>query len=249
LNTPSSSSAIVKAGEDPLFVFLHGIQGSKELFLPLFEQASLKTKAICAIDFPGFGENHLQDNFEYSIQSYARFVQKILTETPMRPVIFIGHSLGGMVATSLIQSNCNIKAVISLEGNLTLADCGATREISADSFSEFKDSYLPKLLDNLAHSKEPSAHFRRNALQKADQKALYRIACSIVQVSSTNHLLETLSATTIPTMLLVGANSSFSTRQVSGHTKVVTIPNASHFMLHDNLPGVSAAIEMFLSEL
>lgn len=230
-------------------VFLHGIQGSKELFLPLSEQTSLKAKASCAIDFPGFGDNHLENDFEYSIESFARFIQKILADTPMRPVILIGHSLGGMVATSLIQSTLNIKAVISLEGNLPLDDCGPTREIAAISFSEFKDSYLPHLLDNLAHSKEPSAAFRRKALQKADPKALHQIACSIVQESSTNHLLKTLSATTIPTMLLVGANSSFSTRQVSGHTKVVTIPNASHFMLHDNLPAVSSAIEIFLSEL
>ncbi|MCB0360682.1 MAG: alpha/beta fold hydrolase, partial [Bdellovibrionales bacterium] len=96
-------AAIESDGELPLLVFLHGIQGTKELFLPILKEPFVRKHATLAIDFLGFGESSVSHDFDYSISSFACAVEEIL-HPRASAVVLIGHSLGGMVATRLLES-------------------------------------------------------------------------------------------------------------------------------------------------
>jgi pimeloyl-ACP methyl ester carboxylesterase len=241
-------AALQSEGAPPLVVFLHGIQGTKELFSSLIQEPFLQHHATLAIDLPGFGDSSKSQSFDYSIAAFAHWLYELLGSYK-QDVVLVGHSLGGMIATRLLESDLKIRGLVSLEGNLKLADCGSTRDIAAITEEEFTECYLPRLLDTLSRSSEPSAAFRLAALQKADPHALYLTSRAIVEESKSEVLFDLLSGTESAALLLVGARSSFATKSVPGKTQTVMIPDASHFLLHDNYPAVVSAIEKFFKTL
>lgn len=234
-------------GETPLLVFIPGIQGSKELFLPLLNEAYIQPYATLAIDLPGFGNSVKPVEFDYTVSSFANLVHELIPHDS--DVVLIGHSLGGMIATKLLDSKLKIKGLISLEGNLRLADCGATKDIAVISKEAFIGSYYPGLLEKLSLCSEPSAAFRLAALKKADPQALYETSCAIVAESDSERLVELLSKADCPSLLLVGSNSSFASRSTHGRGETLEIQNAGHFLIHDNYFAVATAIRTFLSRL
>jgi pimeloyl-ACP methyl ester carboxylesterase len=241
-------SALQSEGALPLIVFLHGTQGDKELFRPLLREPFIKHHATLALDLPGFGDSTKSQSFDYSISSFAQCLEELLSSYP-GDMVLVGHSLGGMIATRLLDSTLNIRGLISLEGNLQHSDCGKTMEIVGISEREFLGNYLPRLKNELSRSSEPSAAARLSALRKADPNALYKTARAIVAESQSGVLFDILSRSSCPVLLLIGADGRFVTKSVPGKTQTVIIPHASHFLLQDNYPAVATAIERFLSAL
>jgi pimeloyl-ACP methyl ester carboxylesterase len=92
--------AYVKAGDErlPLVVFVHGSPGSLSAFIDFMADSILLEKAqLITVDRPGFGEA----NFGYaepSLQRQAAVLKPLIEENKKnRPVILVGHSLGGPV--------------------------------------------------------------------------------------------------------------------------------------------------------
>lgn len=90
----------LKAGNEtlPLVVFVHGSPGSLSAFIDFLADTTLLEKAqLITVDRPGFGAS----NFGYAEPSLQRqsAVLKPLIESNKknRPVILVGHSLGGPV--------------------------------------------------------------------------------------------------------------------------------------------------------
>jgi pimeloyl-ACP methyl ester carboxylesterase len=238
---------IERSGMSPLHIMMHGLQGSKELFSTLLNEDFFSGRAVVAPDFPGFGDSLAGSNRSVTVSAYTAFVEELAISRGYRDVTLIGHSLGGMVATKLLNStSLRVHALVSLEGNLTLEDCGSSREISALTEGEFRGRFLPNLKAQLEGSPERSAPFRLGALRRADPTTLYEIARSIVEESRTGDLLRTLEESKVPRLLLIGDRSSFSSRKVRGGVNVVIAPGAGHFVLHDNYDFVLAQVVDFL---
>jgi pimeloyl-ACP methyl ester carboxylesterase len=94
----------LKVGDDvlPLIVFVHGSPGSLSAFIDFMADTVLLSKAqLITVDRPGFGES----NFGYGEKSVARqsSVLKLLIEKNKlnRPVILVGHSMGGPVISRM----------------------------------------------------------------------------------------------------------------------------------------------------
>jgi pimeloyl-ACP methyl ester carboxylesterase len=90
----------LKAGDStlPLVVFVHGSPGSLDAFIDfLADTALLKRAQLITVDRPGFGAS----NFGYaepSLEKQAAYLRPILEENKKhRPIILVGHSLGGPV--------------------------------------------------------------------------------------------------------------------------------------------------------
>ena len=80
----------------PLVVFVHGSPGSLSAFIDFMSDTTLLSKAqLITVDRPGFGAS----NFGYaepSLQNQGALLKPILEEHKnQRPIILIGHSLGG----------------------------------------------------------------------------------------------------------------------------------------------------------
>ena len=82
----------------PLIVFVHGSPGSLSAFIDFMSDSALLERArLISVDRPGFGES----NFGYgekSLQRQAAVLKPILEKYKKnRPVILVGHSMGGPV--------------------------------------------------------------------------------------------------------------------------------------------------------
>lgn len=87
-------------GDDqlPLVVFVHGSPGSLSAFIDFMADTALLEKVqLISVDRPGFGES----NFGYaqkSVKKQAAVLKPILEKYKAhRPIILVGHSLGGPV--------------------------------------------------------------------------------------------------------------------------------------------------------
>jgi pimeloyl-ACP methyl ester carboxylesterase len=82
----------------PLVVFVHGSPGSLSAFIDFMSDSVLLAQAqLISVDRPGFGDS----NFGYgekSLKRQAAVLKPILEENKNnRPIILVGHSLGGPV--------------------------------------------------------------------------------------------------------------------------------------------------------
>lgn len=82
----------------PLVVMLHGYTGSKENWYPL--AARLRGHYRIAIpDLPGWGESQRIAGQDYGFVAQARRVAEFIhAVSPRRPVVLLGHSMGGGIA-------------------------------------------------------------------------------------------------------------------------------------------------------
>ena len=90
----------VEVGNDqrPLIIFVHGSPGSLDAFLDfLADTTLLKQAQLISVDRPGFGESNY-GNAEPSLRKQAALLKPILEKHKnQRPIILVGHSLGGPV--------------------------------------------------------------------------------------------------------------------------------------------------------
>jgi pimeloyl-ACP methyl ester carboxylesterase len=82
----------------PLVVFIHGSPGSLDAFIDFLADTTLLNKAqLVSVDRPGFGESNY-GQAEPSLKKQAALLVPILEKHKQnRPIILVGHSLGGPV--------------------------------------------------------------------------------------------------------------------------------------------------------
>src|SRR6478736_7646001 len=112
----------VKAGDEnrPLVVFVHGSPGSLSAFIDfLADTILLKHGLLITVDRPGFGAS----NFGYaepSLQKQAAYLKPILeAHKANRPVILVGHSLGGpLIARMAIDYPELVDGLVIVAGSI-----------------------------------------------------------------------------------------------------------------------------------
>jgi pimeloyl-ACP methyl ester carboxylesterase len=94
----------LKVGDEalPLVVFLHGSPGSLSAFIEFMADTVLLSKAqLITVDRPGFGES----NFGYgekSVERQSSVLKPLIEKNKLnRPVILVGHSMGGPVISRM----------------------------------------------------------------------------------------------------------------------------------------------------
>lgn len=93
----------------PLVVFVHGSPGSLSAFIDFMADTALLAKAqLITVDRPGFGAS----NFGYaepSLEKQAAFLKPILEKhNQQRPIILVGHSLGGPLIARMAMDYPNL---------------------------------------------------------------------------------------------------------------------------------------------
>lgn len=197
----------------------------------------------------GFGDSPRPLNFNYKLEAQMSEILNPLKTQQIDRVIVVGHSLGGMVGTLLLgQSDVKIDALISLEGNLTLDDCGFSRIVSAMSETEFPAKYLEPIA-SLKTGKTKSEQIKAGWLVKTLPQAFYESSQSIVDWAKNGKLLSLFESSNVPGLLIKGKKSKYSTTPSGTRLKIDTIPNAGHFMLLDQPDLTVQAIHTFLQKL
>lgn len=106
-----------QGSEGPLLVLLHG-GGYSALTWSQFTKciSSLVTCQVMALDLRGHGGSTTKDDDDLSIDTLATDVARVLESVSNnRPVIVVGHSLGGAVAVRAAPRVANIAGVVVID--------------------------------------------------------------------------------------------------------------------------------------
>ncbi len=113
----------------PVLVMIHGLMGSLVYFEP---ERRIRGAEVHAPSLLGYGEERGADVARLTLQSQAEHVARYLAERTRGEVWVVAHSMGGAVATVLLdQFPDRIVGLINHEGNFTLKDAFWSRAIAA----------------------------------------------------------------------------------------------------------------------
>ena len=97
-------------GQGTSLVFIHGWGLNSAVWQPLKERLSSQYKII-TIDLPGFGTNVNYSTNDYSIENICQ----LITSTIKQPAIYIGWSLGGLIASYItLHYSQQVKGLITI---------------------------------------------------------------------------------------------------------------------------------------
>jgi abhydrolase domain-containing protein 6 len=98
----------------PTVVMIHGFTGSKENWYPLASQLRGRYRLLIP-DLPGWGESERKPGTDYGFSAQAqRIADFIEVESPGKPVVLLGHSMGGGIAALVAARYPRLVAKVGL---------------------------------------------------------------------------------------------------------------------------------------
>ncbi|KEI42354.1 uncharacterized protein L969DRAFT_84208 [Mixia osmundae IAM 14324] len=91
-------------GSGPALLFLHGLGGSSHFWTTVIDQSALSSShTIITYDFDGHGQSPFSGN-TLSVTELAQDAMEVLAALKISTATIIGHSLGGLVATTFAST-------------------------------------------------------------------------------------------------------------------------------------------------
>lgn len=112
---PGGRLCYVDYGEGPALVLLHGMAGCWQWWLECLPELGRHYRVI-AVDLPGFGESEPMDE-PAEIANYAEAIAILLHSLGVERAAVAGHSMGGLVAIALAESEPDLVARLVLVGS------------------------------------------------------------------------------------------------------------------------------------
>lgn len=166
--------------------FLHGIGDSPLVWRGGFSSAALSDFDLFAPTLPGC-DNTARLPGAPPLEAIADQLGQLLEATTGAPVVIVGHSLGGVLATLIAdRAEFGVAGLISVEGNLSFGDTGVSSRYGAaaaaeDTFRTWLDEYRASFDRGSAG---PVATHYRATLARVDPTT-FRSAClDLVRLSS-----------------------------------------------------------------
>jgi len=98
----------------PVVVMVHGFTGSKENWYPLAERLRGRYRLLVP-DLPGWGESERKADEDYGFVAQSeRVADFIRVLSPGRPVVLLGHSMGGGIAALVAARHPELVAKVGL---------------------------------------------------------------------------------------------------------------------------------------
>lgn len=117
--------SLAGSGEPPL-VLIHGWTCDRTFFAPQFEAFS-RRHCVLAVDLRGHGESDKPEE-DYTIGGFADDVAWMAKELGLVKSVFIGHSMGGLVAQELAARHAGaVSAVVRIDSGPVRMDASGRR--------------------------------------------------------------------------------------------------------------------------
>lgn len=88
---------------EPVILFVHGLSESCEYWMQTINHIRMQKYRCLAIDLLGFGDSDKPINYDYSMEKQCETIQEFLTLKKINQVVYIGHSMGGIVGMALLE--------------------------------------------------------------------------------------------------------------------------------------------------
>lgn len=232
--------------------FLHGFGESGLSFCEAFASPLIQRYNIFVPDFPGFGASPYVEGaatIDGSVQVLGRL---LATHSPQRSVVLLGHSLGGIVATRAAKTwSQQVRAVVSIEGNLTRADTfGTGKTVGVRDASAFHCEYCAAMLAQ-ANGNEALLRYYAS-LRFADPRALVSWGQSCYEATGEQTSGEVYAALPCPTLYLWGdGNTPAQTQKFIHDFRLANhlFPGAGHWPMIDQSETCYRVIAEFVAGL
>ena len=93
-----------RMGSGPDVLLLHGWASSCQMWTALSDALSDRARGW-AVDLPGFGHSRLPAHIRPDIDAHMHWVVEFCHQHSIRPLVVIGHSMGGMLALKLAHAH------------------------------------------------------------------------------------------------------------------------------------------------
>lgn len=224
-------------------VCLHGLESNRNMFSALEELCVRRKFSTVYIDLIGFGKSSKPEDFPYDITDQAAVMDKVFEELGLQKFCLIGHGLGGMVGTLLLEPwRSSLLGFINMEGAFTLKDCEDIERFAEMSSEEY-ESYQA----SLETSPDPSAALRRQWLRTTPDYVFQKTAQSMVEWSRSEKLIPLFTASPVHKVFVYGERNAFKKDALPTNVPTAKIPDAGHYMLTDNLEATARVIDDYLS--
>lgn len=194
-------------------VLIHGLGESGLCFEGLLAAGDPRLAGwhLLAPDMPGYGKSPWPDE-PLSLAEHADHLARWMAETldgpaGSGPAVVLGHSMGGVIATLLAERHPrNVRALLNVEGNVSLADCGFSSRAVPQARGEFVGGGMERLLDELYRDgqDDPAIRTYYPSVRICDPRAFHRNSVELVEMSRAGGLAERIARLGVPRLYVRG---------------------------------------------
>jgi pimeloyl-ACP methyl ester carboxylesterase len=200
MTTPATWTTAITAGwsittvdgPGPTLLWLHGLGEHAATFAPAI--AHLPQHRHLLLDLPGHGgaravlaRGAAPWTQPPSIAETAGHLAELLSA--IGPAVVIGHSLGGVIALALAERDpSNLRAVIDVDGNVSLGDCTYSSQIAAYPAEAFATDGHAAVCDRLEAHADPIVRGYGARMRTASAAQLWRYSVDLVEAATAEDL-------------------------------------------------------------
>ncbi|HEY5519521.1 MAG TPA: alpha/beta hydrolase [Candidatus Limnocylindrales bacterium] len=233
---------------DRHIVYLHGLGEAGGVFQPLLHERVLRDRSFTHTvpDLPGYGRSAWPEP-PLGLDARADQLTTWLAGFPT-PVVLVGHSMGGVLAVLVAEKSPSVvKAIVNVEGNVSLDDCFLSGGIAASDESSYAaeghEAIAWHLLSLAVDGSPESFHYA--AFRFADPASTHRHARDLVELSATESMAERMAALTVPCVFVAGVPRGIAPRSLelldTHGVRTVRVEPCGHWVYWDQ-PAVCAEV-------
>jgi 3-oxoadipate enol-lactonase len=241
-------------GEGPPVVLIHGLGGSANVWHGVV--AAMQQHHHCvAVDLRGHGRS--QGRGKFSIDGWAKDIQRLIAHLELPAVALVGHSMGTLVAQELARSAPDVVDELVLVGGISffepsIADVYRSRAdaVEKDGMDVLVDAWLDGAVSPQSHATAPGMVGLLRELFLRNEPQHYAKACRALADA------ERVPRDEIgqPTLIVAGAHDRSTPLAMAEELKaaipvsrIKVLPGAGHWMPVEVPDALAAAILEFLT--
>lgn len=244
-------------------LYIHGLGESGLCFEGLLRDPRFSDWDHLVPDLPGYGKSPWSTS-PLGLDEHALLLQWLLDELPLAarqgaplPLLLIGHSMGGVIATYLAESLPvgRLQGVVNVEGNISPPDCAFSAQVAGQDLEDWPSVGYPAMLVDLYAGGETDLALRKYFVSAhlADPRALHRNSRELVAISEAKTLASRLAALDLPVTYLYGSprGSGEQSQELLRRAGVepIAVPEAGHWPFLDQPKIFADRLSDFLDRL
>lgn len=239
-------------GTGPEVVWIHGLGEWSQNFDAVAAHPALAGFSHVLPDLPGYGRSPWPESDEG--EGLERLADRLVAWLGDRRPALIGASMGGVLAT-LIAERTAVRAVIDVDGNVSLGDCTFSGKAAAYSLDDFVASGFAALRAEVyeAGRTEPALRGYHTALSAASPRVFHRHARELVAMSASEQLVPRLAALRTRVLFIAGVPGGIcehSRRLLDRHAvRWIGLAPAGHWVHRDQPDAFASSVAELLREV
>jgi 3-oxoadipate enol-lactonase len=244
----------VSYGEGPPVVFVHGLGGSSNIWHGVM-QAMKQHHHCIAVDLRGHGRS--QGRGKFSVEGWAKDLQKLIRHLELPAVTLVGHSMGTLIAQHLAQTSPETCDQLVLVGGISYfqpptADAYRERAdlVEAEGLDPLVDAWLEGAVSPQSHATRSGMVGLLRELFLRNEPAAYAKSCRALATAPRIRRDEIGQ----PTLIVTGAHDRSTPLAMAEELKasipvsrVKVLPDVGHWSPLESPGGIAASILEFLT--